>query len=334
MPRSNPEQKCEHTVIEPPTPDDDDLRIETLRALRILDTAPEERFDRITRIARRMFRVPIALISLVDSDRQWFKSRQGLEVSETPRDVSFCGHAIHSNDVFEIPDALEDERFCDNPLVLSDPHIRFYAGSPLKALNGLKVGTLCIIDREPRELDEDDKQLLRDLARMVEQEIAVTQLATLDELTKISNRRGFKMLAKHALAICRRQKAHATLLVFDLNNFKPVNDSFGHAEGDRALLAFAGLLRESFRDSDVIARTGGDEFAALLMDTDPERVEGIVWRFKQVVDEYNDREQRGYDLSCSVGFATLEADENLDSLIARADEAMYVNKRASTTAED
>lgn len=317
-------------MIEPPTPEDDELRVETLRALRILDTAPEERFDRITRMARRMFRVPVALITLVDSDRQWFKSRQGLEVSETPRSVSFCGHAIHGSEVFQIPNALEDERFRDNPLVLSDPHIRFYAGSPLKALNGLKVGTLCIIDREPRELDGDELQLLQDLARMVEQEIAVTQLATLDDLTGISNRRGFKILAKHALAICRRQKASAALLMFDLNNFRAVNDRFGYAEGDRALLAFAGLLRESFRASDVIARTGGDEFAVLLVDTDPERIEGIVLRFQQVVDEYNDREQRGYELRCSVGTATLQADENLDSLLERADQAMYENKPADS----
>ncbi|MGB5339994.1 MAG: GAF domain-containing protein, partial [Gammaproteobacteria bacterium] len=154
----------------PEKPADEVSRIDTLRALNILDTSPEERFDRLTRLAKRLFGVPIALVSLVDEDRQWFKSCQGLTASETPRDISFCGHAILGDDIFLVSNAALDERFHYNPLVTNEPHIRFYAGCPLTVPNGSKLGTLCIIDREPREFSEDDMELLRDLTRMAEQE--------------------------------------------------------------------------------------------------------------------------------------------------------------------
>ncbi len=116
----------------PDIPQDEQARIKALRSLNVLDTPSEERFDRLTRLAKRMFDVPIALVSLVDENRQWFKSCIGLDVSETPRDISFCGHAILGSEVFIIPDTKKDERFTDNPLVLNDPHIRFYAGCPLR----------------------------------------------------------------------------------------------------------------------------------------------------------------------------------------------------------
>lgn len=137
----------------------------------LLDTGPEERFDRLTRMARNVFHVPIALVSLIDRDRQWFKSSQGLEAEETPRDLSFCGHAIHRSDLFIIENALDDERFRDNPLVQEEPFIRFYAGAPLHDAEGFRLGTLCVIDREPRTLDDEDKKLLREIANCVEREI-------------------------------------------------------------------------------------------------------------------------------------------------------------------
>ena len=122
----------------PEQPRDEKTRLSTLRSLHILDSAPEERFDRLTRMARRMFDVPISLVSLVDAERQWFKSKQGLEVEEGPRETSFCGHAILGDTTLIVPDALEDERFFDNPLVTGEPNIRFYAGVPLRAIDGSK----------------------------------------------------------------------------------------------------------------------------------------------------------------------------------------------------
>ncbi len=315
----------------PVTPPDENKRLETLRTLQILDTAPEERFDRLTRMAKRMFGVPISLVSLVDMDRQWFKSKQGLDATETPRDISFCGHAILGDDVFLIPNALEDERFADNPLVTGAPDIRFYAGSPLKVTNGSKLGTLCLIDREPREFDEEDLALLRDLAAMAEQEIAAIQIATLDELTLISNRRGFTTLAEHVLGVCKRKNMPATLMLFDLNDFKPINDTFGHAEGDRALIAFADLMRAEFRESDVFARIGGDEFVVLLTDTDAVGATQTLDRFQKAVDTYNNEAKRGYKLRYSVGHIGYHPDkfDSVDELMAAADAAMYEQKKDS-----
>lgn len=318
-------------MIEPQIPADEVQRLETLRALKILDSAPEERFDRLTRMAKRMFGVPISLVSIVDSDRQWFKSAQGLDATETARNISFCGHAILGDDLFLVPDAKEDKRFYDNPLVMDAPNIRFYAGCPLRVANGHKMGTLCLIDDKPRVLDEEDKELLRDLAVMAEQEIAALQLATLDELTAISNRRGFIALAQHALSMCKRHKQPATVILFDLDDFKPINDTYGHAEGDRALVAFANLLREEFRDSDVFARIGGDEFVALLTGTGDDFAQQNLERFQRAADLYNKEAARGYDLKFSAGYVTRKSDEDddIEALMARADALMYEQKKGS-----
>ncbi|MDP1940782.1 MAG: PAS domain S-box protein, partial [Gallionella sp.] len=158
-------------MLEPATPFDEASRLATLRGLEILDTPPEERFDRLTRLAQYIFGVPVALVSLVDSNRQWFKSCQGLDVSETPRSISFCGHAILDDQVFIVPDTLLDPRFADNPLVTSAPHIRFYAGHPLKAKNGSRLGTLCVIDSRPHHLSPIERDCLRDLAQCVSDEL-------------------------------------------------------------------------------------------------------------------------------------------------------------------
>ncbi|QPG06455.1 sensor domain-containing diguanylate cyclase [Salinimonas marina] len=316
-------------MIAPEFPKDEAERLNTLHALKILDTEPEERFDRITRMAKRMFGVPVSLVSLVDIERQWFKSAQGLDVTETPRDISFCGHAILSDDVFCVPNALEDIRFHDNPLVTQGPEIRFYAASPLKAANGHNIGTLCLIDTKPHELEDEDIQLLKDLAVMVEQEIAAMQLATLDELTLISNRRGFNVLANYALHHCQRLQMDVTVLMFDLNHFKPINDQFGHAEGDRALVTFANLLKRVFRESDVFARLGGDEFVVLLTGTDSAGTRTVMARFAQEVEEFNRTTSRGYDIEYSVGLAHRQNNEPIDAMLARADAAMYANKKAT-----
>jgi diguanylate cyclase (GGDEF)-like protein/PAS domain S-box-containing protein len=158
-------------VLAPAVPIDEEKRLATLRGLNVLDTPPEERFDRLTRLAQRIFDVPIAVITLVDSNRQWFKSCQGLDATETPRSISFCGHAILGDEVFVIPDAALDPRFADNPLVAGAPHIRFYAGQPLKANNGSRLGTLCILDIKPRQPSQADLDVLRDLAALVESEL-------------------------------------------------------------------------------------------------------------------------------------------------------------------
>ncbi|MCP5214938.1 MAG: sensor domain-containing diguanylate cyclase [Pseudomonadales bacterium] len=315
----------------PGIPEDEKSRLIALRSLNILDTPEEERFDRLTRLAKRMFGVPIALVSLVDESRQWFKSCHGFGVRETPRDISFCGHTILGDKLFVIHDTKKDERFADNPLVIDTPNVRFYAGYPLKHMDGSKLGTLCIIDRKPRSLDAEDVEVFKDLAQLVEQELITSQLATLDELTKISNRRGFIVLAQKSLDICARQGVRTSLAFFDLDKFKLINDNFGHAEGDMVLKVFADHMKKSFRNSDVFARIDSDKFAVLLTDTPFEVAEKVIARFRKAIDAHNQEAQRGYNITFSDSVLAVNHghDRWVDDVLKKAGELMFEKKRNS-----
>jgi len=306
------------------------IRIQTLQALNILDTEPEERFDRMTRLARRLFEVSIACVALVDDARLWVKSYAGTAVAEMPRAISFCSHAILGDDVLLVADALHDARFHDNPLVSGSFKVRFYAGMPLTAGNGCKLGTLCLFDVVPRTLDQDDCALLGDLAKMAEQELNAIHLATMDELTLISNRRGFNNLAQYALNLCRRVERSAMLFFFDLDQFKEINDTFGHAEGDYALRKFAQILRQTFRESDVVGRLGGDEFVVLSTNSDLSFHEAIVARLRRTLEQHNRFAARNYNLEFSVGVAQFDSarHDHIDQLLGEADRLMYANKQA------
>ncbi len=176
-------------MLDAPIPADDDMRLADLCALDILDSEAERRFDRITQMAQRLLNVPIALVSLVDRDRQWFKSRVGLDATETPRNISFCGHAIHHEHPFVIPDASQDWRFADNPLVTGELHLRFYAGAPLKSRQGRPLGTLCLIDRESRQLSDDELSLLVELSSWAERELNLRELQQANDAAERSERR-------------------------------------------------------------------------------------------------------------------------------------------------
>ena len=312
-------------MISPPTPVDELLRLETLRNLKILDTEAEERFDRVTRLAKRIFGAEIALVSLVDSDRQWFKSRAGLEATETPRDISFCGHAILQDDVFVVPDASKDPRFHDNPLVMGDLGIRFYAGAPLISGEGHNLGTLCIIDTKDRAFDDDERDSLRDLGSMVSDELT----AFVDELTGLANRRGFNVAVDNVINNIEYGTNLASLILFDLDFFKNINDEFGHQAGDEALQTFAGIMTEVFRKSDVVCRLGGDEFCVLLPNASEEIAAERVQILREKVDQENAKNLRPYNVEFSAGVCTTDSTDgriSISQIIDRADKLLYMNK--------
>lgn len=319
-------------MLEPMVPLDEARRLAALRSLGLLDTRAEERFDRITRLAQRLFGVPIALVSLVDEERQWFKSHQGLETRETSRASSFCAHAIHGPEVFQVTDASLDSRFVDNPLVTGEPNIRFYAGAPIAGPDGSRLGTLCVIDRTPRVLSESDVHALEDLAEMVEQEIAAVHLAISDELTGLSNRRGFHFLGQKVLELCVRQGIGAVLVYVDMDNLKQINDQMGHGAGDRAIRAVADALASVFRSSDVISRLGGDEFAVLL--SGASEADEALSRLFDELDGQGPESDPMVHLSVSAGTAAFDpaAPVPLDELLSTADTAMYRGKSAKQAA--
>lgn len=311
-------------MIKPATPANEFRRLETLRSLKLLDTPPEERFDRVTRLAKKVFGTPIALVSLVDADRQWFKSRQGLDATETPRDISFCGHAILDDRVMVVNDATSDERFCDNPLVCGDPDIRFYAGYPISAPDGSRIGTLCIIDSKPREMSADDVGLLKELGRMVEEELIAANMTRNDPVTGLSNRLGFSMVADHLLSFCKRNETPASVLVFHFRNLRAIDDEHGHAEGDRAAVEFAHLLLTSFRDSDVVGRIGMDEFAVLLGGSNLDGLDTANQRLQDLLGARNREEGHAYELDIVCQSAAYHPGRHADAtaLIAEVEERL------------
>lgn len=316
-------------MIKPPLLHGETQRLKSLHSLKILDTQPEERFDRITRLAQLVFDVPIALVSLVDRERQWFKSKQGLDAAETPRDISFCGHAIADSSVFVVTNAKDDQRFCDNPLVVDEPSIRFYAGYPLASMAGDRIGTLCIIDRKPREFTPADAEKLELLGQLVEQELFVLRQATTDELTGLVNRRGFHMTGNHILDICKRLGQAATLVLFDMDGLKQINDESGHKEGDRAIRDFGSCLLKTYRDSDVVARIGGDEFAVLFAGTSTDNVAALVDRLQENIEIRNSGGPEHAPLDFSHGIAIFDPRQecSLQALTTDADLEMYARKR-------
>ncbi|MCF8149871.1 MAG: sensor domain-containing diguanylate cyclase [Burkholderiaceae bacterium] len=264
----------------PDTPENEVQRLAALDAMDVLFTPGEERFDRITRLALQVLGTPIALVSLVSEKSQWFKSAQGLDVPETPREISFCGHAILSDETFVVEDAAQDERFFDNPLVTGGPNVRSYAGHPLHSIDGDRIGTLCIIDRSPRKFTSEQLQALQDLAAIAETELQRGQLndaqreliqemdelkrkASIDGLTRLWNRAAVLELMSAELKRAKRGLSMCIAMI-DIDNLKKVNEQHGNDAGDRVLVEVAARIRRVLREYDTVGRWGGEEFVAVL----------------------------------------------------------------------
>jgi diguanylate cyclase (GGDEF)-like protein len=336
-----------------PLPANEAQRLKALHSYGVLDTAAEQAFDGIAKLAAICCEVPIALISLVDRDRQWFKSHLGLDTAGTLRGISFCAHAILTPErLMEVPDARQDERFAQNPLVLGDPHIVFYAGAPLVTPTGEAIGTLCIIDHEPRQLTDLQRRMLSGLAaqavtqlelrrsvmtleqaidsqaRYVEQlehaQQALEHESSTDVLTGVGNRRAFDERLDTELAKSAQQGDMVALAILDVDFFKRYNDTFGHPAGDAVLKQLAGLMKESCRNYDFPARVGGEEFAIILPGITRESALVIAERLRRSVQRavWPNRQ-----VTISVGVALAQPDDGAPDLAERADIALYRSKR-------
>jgi len=315
-------------MIEPSTPDNEADRLRDLERYDVLDTAPEAHFDRITRIASTIIGTPIALVSLIDENRQWFKSRVGLEATETPREVAFCAHAINGEETFVINDAFEDERFKDNPLVTGDPNVRFYAGALLTSPQGANLGTLCVIDHEPRTLTAAQSRALEDLADLVVRELELRKAAATDYLTGAGNRRNFFTTADREFARAKRYQRHLSVCTFDLDLFKSVNDTYGHVAGDESLKLFADICQQGIREQDFFGRVGGEEFALVLAETDGPEALKVINRILQQVRAQSIRSGNDtFSITVSGGISALrDSDAVLGDIMVRADRALYQAK--------
>ena len=456
-----------------PIPHNDGARVRALRSLEILDTGPEAEFDALVRVASMVAETPISLISLVDSERQWFKANIGLPgASETPRDVAFCSHAILDDALFEVPDATQDERFADNPLVIDRPDIRFYAGVPIQLSDGYRVGTLCVIDRTPRNLTDSQREILTHLAGAAAQalegrrairstirlaselseqhellrvtlqsigdavittdadgkvvwlnpvaeqltgwlstqaagrhlpevmrvdgpaaqalpvfaskertgatngdaeqllliskagakvsiESSKSQIfddggiavglvivfrdvteqrrlsnelahrATHDSLTGLANRAEFESRLQRARAAVQSGETPGALMFIDLDRFKLVNDTCGHAAGDRLLQKVATMLCEAGRSRDTVARLGGDEFALLLEGCPIEVAREIGQRLCNRMEHFRFlHEEHSLRIGTSIGVVPIDSHWDTNAAIMKAaDAACYAAKQ-------
>lgn len=310
-------------------PDRETARLDALQRYDVLDTAPEESFDRITRLAQIAVGTPTVLISLVDRDRQWFKSRIGMDAEGGPRDTSFCTHAIARNVPLVVRNALEDPFFHDHPAVRGEPFVRFYAGVPLSTPDGFNIGTLCAVDYSPREIAPLQLAVLQDLARLVVDELELRRLATTDSLTGLLTRRAFAAEAAREIARAQRSGSPLACVAFDIDHFKSINDRHGHAAGDRVLKAVAGLCRTSLRAIDVAGRLGGEEFAILLPEADADAAAEVAERLRRALEATPLTEgEETIRVTASFGSAVVRAGEDsVEPMMERADAAAYEAKR-------
>ena len=303
-------------------------RLTALRSANILDTPPEECFDRITRLARAALQAPMALISLVDRERQWFKSRQGISIEQTHRSISFCSHAVEQDTPLVVPDALLDHRFSENPLVVGGPNIRSYLGAQLKTSNGLNIGTLCILDTRPRCYSGGELAILQDLAQLAMESVKLRLLATTDVLTGCATRRAFEKNAHEDFFLAQQTQKPLSCLLLDIDFFKKVNDVHGHAAGDRVLRKLVSICRPQLRESDYVGRLGGEEFAIILLDTSASMALEIAERLRVLIEsEVFSEFGNPFSVTASMGIAEMnDTISKFDELLERADEALYLSK--------
>lgn len=321
-----------------PIPENESQRLRAVRSYDIIDTPPEVEFDTLTRVAMNAVDTPAGVIGLMDADRLWFKSEIGIGLPQLDRRIAFCAYAImRPGEALIVEDLQQDPRFRENPLVTQTPHLRFYAGAPLVDRHGYALGTIAVVDTQPRQLSKAQRALLGDLSSLViaalenrHQTALLGQLAMTDHLTGLANRTQFERALNSEMAHARRTDEPFTLFYTDLNDFKKVNDTFGHAAGDEVLCEVARRMEKQVRAEDLLARFGGDEFGILLRQSFKESAEVLAKRIVEAVRApITLSTGANVSVGISIGMATYtRAIDSIAALLAQADSSLYRAKRS------
>ena len=346
-------------MISAPLPGNESERLALLKRYEIMDSLPEQAYDDLLAIAAGICGTSMGAVSLIDPDRQWFKSQRGLPIQQTSRDVAFCAHAIlHAHEIMVVPDALKDERFLDNPLVTGAPGIRFYAGAPLVARNGVALGTLCVIDDMPHDITSFQREALTGLSRQVvallelraahkelrnhlgerewyerileirEKELIaenmhLSHVSRIDALTGLLNRGALNAEMETALAGAASSGGSMAMAIMDIDHFKAMNDLYGHPAGDAVLKSIARTLEAHCPTGATLGRLGGEEFALLLPGQSAANAALACERMRVAVE----RMSEDMPVTISIGVAMCRSGDVVSSLYSRADVALYSAKR-------
>lgn len=312
-------------------PSGESARLVSLRETKILDTEEEQFYDELTFLASTICETPIALVSFVDDNRQWFKSRLGIEARETPRDWSFCAHAILEPDrIFEVPDTLDDPRYAGNPMVQGGPRLRSYAGAPIVVSDGAALGTLCVVDTKPHPLSDIQRKALRCLARRAGVKLEMRNWMErgelkilIDPLTGVFNRPAFDLHLQEEWERHYRLGDWLGLLMIDVD----LDDARSELEADSFLARVATILGSTLGRNDYLARYRGDKFALLLPGKDSDAASAAGERLREAVFDAN---WGWWRISVSIGADAVRRSMELDAnlLVARANRALYQAKKA------
>jgi diguanylate cyclase (GGDEF)-like protein len=309
---------------------EESARLSALRGYCVLDTGREARFDDLTCLAASICEAPVSLISLVDTNRLFFKSAHGMDVREVPHPDFFCGQAIRQRDVFVVADAAQDPRFANHPLVIDGPRVRFYAGAPLITPQDYALGTLCVVDFVPRQLSPKQLETLRVLARQAMCQLELNLQAMRDPLTGLYNRRQLEESLHREVLRARRIGAPVGVMAIDVDHFKRVNDTLGHEVGDCALRGIAEELASCVREEDIACRAGGEEFIIILPGTGKTALRSRAEAVRSTIEQARIQAGEGtLKLTVSIGLASFPSYGDTGQAVLRAaDVALYKAKAA------
>lgn len=315
------------------TPAIEAARSDLIERMALTDPSYDASFDRIVRLLRSITGASAAAFTVLDGGRQFYKAHEGITQRETPRDVSFCTHTIEQPELMVVPDALQDPRFASSPLVNGPHGHRFYAGMPVRAPSGLPLGALCILDRQPRQIGDTERQCIDDLRDALEESLMLRSLAIVDPLTGLFNRRYFEDVASREWTRGLAAQAPLAVCMIDIDHFKKYNDTYGHPAGDACLRSVARCLRQGARRvGDLAARMGGEEFALLLPRISAEQArEAAAQILGLIADSAIEHRASPFGrVTASIGVAmvTDPRTQSLGEALGAADAALYAAKTA------